>query len=447
MSHPLIGPYKVLRELGAGGMGVVYLGQHQVIGRLAAIKRLLPEFSTNQDMVSRFFNEARLAAVIKHPGLVDIYDFGRLPDGSAYIVMEYLEGETLGHMLERMGKLPYDVAVAVARQAALAVGAAHQKGIVHRDLKPDNLFLVPDDEVAFGLRVRVLDFGIAKLIGGFAGGGGLHTRTGSLMGTPVYMSPEQCRGAGAVDHRSDIYSLACILFEMVTGHRLFNAEGIGEIIAAHMYAAPPAPSRYEPAVPDWLDAIILQSLAKDPAQRFQTMEALATALGARPRHSGAGPMPRVVQVQVRPPTTLGKSVGELGLPMAPTTVDGGPPRRSRKPLLAIGGAALLVAAVVTSVALTRRGEAPPAPIPAAVEPPAAPPAVVPAPAPVVAAPEPAPAPTPDAGVAAAPEPAPVATPAPPPPKKKPATKPSPAPKRPAAKEPQKAPETVDPFAE
>jgi serine/threonine protein kinase len=200
MLSEVIGSYRVLRQLGAGGMGVVYLAQHTVIGRHAAIKLLLPQYSADPEIVGRFFNEARTAALIRHPGLVDVYDFGRLPDGSAYLVMEYLTGETLASMLARHGRLPEELALALARQIAGAVGAAHHKGIVHRDLKPDNIFVVQDEEVPVGMRARILDFGIAKLSVELAEHG-VKTRTGSFIGTPVYMSPEQCRGARTVDGR------------------------------------------------------------------------------------------------------------------------------------------------------------------------------------------------------------------------------------------------------
>src|SRR5260221_11603057 len=145
-------------------MGVVYVAQHTLIGRRVAIKVLLPEMSVNQDMVNRFFNEARATALIKHPGLVDIFDFGYHSSGCAYIAMELLEGESLKDRLAH-GGLPVATTILVARQIAKAVGAAHDKGIVHRDLKPDNVFLVPDSDMVGGLRVKVLDFGIAKLAG------------------------------------------------------------------------------------------------------------------------------------------------------------------------------------------------------------------------------------------------------------------------------------------
>src|SRR5262249_39008177 len=175
MSGKLSGRYRSLREPGIGGMGVVYLAQHAIIGRLAAIKLLLPKYSVSQEMIGRIFNEARMTALIKHPGLVDVYDFGRLPDGRAYLVMEYLEGETLASMIARVRRRAAELAVGIARQIAAAVGAAHGKGIVHRDLKPDNVFIVADEEAALGARARILDFGIAKLAPELTGGGKLHT--------------------------------------------------------------------------------------------------------------------------------------------------------------------------------------------------------------------------------------------------------------------------------
>ena len=305
-----IGTYKILRELGEGGMGKVYLAQHQVIGRLAAIKLLLPEFSANEEMVGRMCNEARMTSLIRHPGLVDVYDFGRLPNGSAYIVMEYLEGETLSALLVRNGPLAPDVARALARQVAAAVGAAHGKGIVHRDLKPDNIFIVADEELDIGVRARVLDFGIAKLGAGLAGGGH-RTRTGSMMGTPIYMSPEQCRGAGSVDARTDIYSLGCILFEMLTARQLFGFEGVGDIIVAHLHQVPPPASRFEPEVPAWLDAVLAKLLAKDPAARYQSMDEVSVALGGKPRNRPSVPQTSGEKwVPPKTPTTLGQTAGQ-----------------------------------------------------------------------------------------------------------------------------------------
>jgi serine/threonine-protein kinase len=228
-----VGSYVIRRVLGEGGMGRVYLAEHQLIGKRAAIKVLLPQYSSQAEIVNRFFNEARASSMLKHPGVIDVYDFGRLPDGSAYLMMEFLEGQSLAARL-RAGSLALELALDIARQVALALGAAHAHGIVHRDLKPDNVFLVPDTELRAGVRTKVLDFGIAKLTDDQGGGGAGATRTGAIIGTPTYMSPEQCRGAGKVDHRSDVYSLGCMLFEMLSGRPPFVAEGPGEVIAAHL---------------------------------------------------------------------------------------------------------------------------------------------------------------------------------------------------------------------
>src|SRR5262245_9372543 len=195
-------------------MGTVYLGEHILLGRRAAIRTLLPTLSSNREIVDRFFNEARAISAISDPGVVQIFDFGYHVDGTAYIVMEVLEGESLATRLERMGKLPLVDALRLARQLSSSLAAAHTRRIIHRDLKPGNVFVIRDPEVPGGERTKILDFGICKL------GDPEHahtTLTGTMLGTPVYMSPEQCRGAGRVDHRSDIYSLGCVLFHMIVG--------------------------------------------------------------------------------------------------------------------------------------------------------------------------------------------------------------------------------------
>ena len=210
--------YEVRSIVGEGGMGAVYLAEHPFMGRKAAIKVLRPELAQDRGLVERFMNEARAANAIHHPNIIDIIDVGLLPSGVPYLMMEFLEGESLAKRIER-GRLTIAEAVDVATQTASALQAAHGKGIVHRDLKPDNLFLVPDDGRPFGARVKVLDFGIAKLRGELSGGGA-KTQTGSVMGTPPYMSPEQCRGiTEEIDHRTDIYALGIILYEMLAGRR------------------------------------------------------------------------------------------------------------------------------------------------------------------------------------------------------------------------------------
>jgi eukaryotic-like serine/threonine-protein kinase len=431
-----VGSYEIVRQLGRGGMGTVFLGRHKVIGRLAAIKLILPELSMNEEMVARIFNEARVTAAISHPGLVDIYDFGRHGNGCAYLVMEYLEGESLAQHLDRGGRLQLEVALALGRQIAAAVAAAHRQGIVHRDLKPENVFLVADDENAVGLRARVLDFGIAKLAAGDRITA-VRTRTGSLIGTPAYMSPEQCRGAsGVVDARSDIYSVGCILFEMLCGRRVFEYEGLGEIIAAQLYESPPAPREIEPALPEWVEAVVLRALAKDPADRQSTMEQLFAELrGAR--HAAPRLTPPPAEAVARVPTTFSRMAGEMTPP---------PPPRRRSWIFALGAFAALTAAGATA-ALWPAAAPPAAVVPAAAPAPAAPrPIAVPVPVPVAAPAPPAPVPVLVAAPPPAPEPAAAAAPPPPKPASPPPRRRRPAP-APAPTPAPKHKQILDPYSE
>jgi serine/threonine-protein kinase len=288
-----LGSYKVLRVLGQGGMGQVFLAEHPLIGKRAAVKVLLPQYSNDPEIVNRFFNEARSATLIRHPGIVEIFDFGHHANGSAYIIMEYLEGESLGDRLKRERPLSIELTVEVARQVAGALGAAHQKGIVHRDLKPDNVYLVNDSDMPLGIRTKLLDFGIAKLSSGAAAAGVSKTRTGMMMGTPLYMSPEQCRGAGSVDHRADIYSLGCMIFEMCAGRLPFVFEGPGEIIAAHIFQPPPALHDLVPGVPPVLDQAVARALAKQADQRYASAFDLARELDAVAPRSQSARLPQV----------------------------------------------------------------------------------------------------------------------------------------------------------
>jgi serine/threonine-protein kinase len=268
--HMLFGQYRVVDCLGEGGMGVVYAALHTLLDRPAAVKVLHARLLVDNETVTRFFNEARAAAVIRHPGVVEIYEFGRTDDGAAFIVMELLQGETLRARIDR-GPMTWGTALGLVRQIACALGAAHAKGIVHRDLKPDNIFLVPDPEVVGGERIKLLDFGIAKLAGSSAGQN--RTRTGAVIGTPTYMAPEQCRGV-AVDARADLYSLGCILFELCAGRPPFGSQATGDMVAAHIQEPPPAISSLVNGVPQELDALAQRMLAKVPADRVQTTDEL-----------------------------------------------------------------------------------------------------------------------------------------------------------------------------
>jgi serine/threonine-protein kinase len=273
----VVGNYRIVSELGRGGMGMVYRAEHVQLGRPAALKMLLPQMSGDPTIVQRFFNEARAASAIDHPGIVEIYDFGRHVDGRAYIVMALLKGESLDHKLLYGAMPPLEGATIVA-QVAGALAAAHTRGIVHRDLKPDNIYLVPNELMPNGTQVKLLDFGIAKLADDPTG---FKTQTGLMIGTPAYMSPEQCMGRSDLDHRTDLYSLGCILFHVLTGRPPFLSDhGTGVMIAAHMRDPAPHPRSINPNVPDSLAAITMRLLEKDPGARFQTATELRAALVA-----------------------------------------------------------------------------------------------------------------------------------------------------------------------
>ncbi len=274
MLGEVLGNYRVVEPLDSGGMGSVYRAEHTHLGKPAAIKLLHPELTTNDEIVKRFFNEAKAATAIRHPGIIEVYDFGYTREGQAYFVMELLDGEPLGKRLKAQMRLSELEAATIAKGIANVLKAAHGKGIVHRDLKPDNIFLIPGDD---GDRVKVLDFGVAKLADVFPAET-RHTQTGALMGTPLYMAPEQARSAAAIDHRADLYSLGCILYELIAGVPPFNGEGAGEIIALQMFS-PPQPLRDRLAsVSPELEEIVMKLLEKEPPDRYQSAAEVVAAL-------------------------------------------------------------------------------------------------------------------------------------------------------------------------
>ncbi|MBA3502745.1 MAG: serine/threonine protein kinase, partial [Deltaproteobacteria bacterium] len=240
-----IGNYLVRQKLGEGGMGAVYLAEHPGIGKKVALKVLHNEFSTNQEVAARFFNEAKAVNDIGHPNIVDIHDFGIIQGGvgreqMVYFIMEYLAGNSLSGLIRQEAPLPPERALGIGLQVADALAASHKCGIVHLDLKPDKIMLIRRHrETDF---VKLLDFGIAKLTGESAGSS--RTRTGIVMGTPAYMSPEQCEGRGNVDHRADIYALGIVLYELITARVPFYGEGYGEILVQHLTQMPLPPSQF-----------------------------------------------------------------------------------------------------------------------------------------------------------------------------------------------------------
>jgi eukaryotic-like serine/threonine-protein kinase len=347
MIGTVLGSYRITRELSAGGMGQVYAADHTVLGRRAAVKFLRGELSENTEIVQRFFNEAKAATAIRHPGIIEVFDFGYTDQGRAYIIMELLDGEPLSQRIAR-GPLPEGDAAQIARGIASALVAAHDKGIVHRDLKPDNIFLIPDPDLPLGERPKVLDFGIAKL-GDHMPKDLRHTVTGALIGTPLYMAPEQARAAATIDARADLYSLGCILYEMLVGAPPFAAEGAGELIALHMFGKPELPSARGANVTPELQTITMRLLEKEPRDRFESAAALVDALG------------RLLQrMNVRVSTPL-----PVAAPV--TTLVVAPPARSNLPLIAGAVTALLAGAAVMVVVRSMHREpqpAPPAPAPA-----------------------------------------------------------------------------------
>jgi serine/threonine protein kinase len=258
-----IGKYRILKQLGQGGMGMVYEGLREDIGVRAAIKILRPEYAQHEETAMRFFNEARAVNIIKHPAIVRIFDYGRLDSGSAYLAMEFLEGETLRSRIQRSGRLSETDSIRLGRQIASGLAAAHAKQIVHRDLKPDNVFVVQDAEAPGGERTKILDFGIAKL----ASNNPVQTQRDARLGTPIYMAPEQFLSAGEVDDRADVYSLGVILFEMLSGRPPFLSEKISEIMSMHIQEPPPPLHERVPGIDLRLHALVESTLRKAPEQR------------------------------------------------------------------------------------------------------------------------------------------------------------------------------------
>jgi serine/threonine-protein kinase len=293
MIGELLGNYRIVAKLGSGSMGVVFLGEHQRLVRRAAIKLLAPHLVRNQHVLQRFFNEALATSVIRHPGIVDVFDCDVDANGRAYMVMEHLEGETLADRLQQEGRLHWRQACLIVRQAAEALGAVHDKGIVHRDLKPENLFLLLDPRDATAVVVKVLDFGVARLLA--QDPASRLTMRGVLLGTPEYMCPEQCAGA-EVDHRADVYALGCILFEMLGGLPPFVAETVQELISAHQYF--PVPPLRDPveAIPTWLAELLARMLAKEPGERPASMHEVVKVMRAHE----ATAAPAASPVEARP---------------------------------------------------------------------------------------------------------------------------------------------------
>src|SRR6185437_9807434 len=273
------GNFRIVRRLGSGAMGTVFLAEHERIARSAAIKVLAPEFAPNAELLGRFFDEARATSLIHHPAIVEVLDCGVHPGGQPYITMEYLAGQTLAELLEQVGAIPWPEACVMAAQIADGLGAAHRHRIVHRDLKPANVMRLADAAAPPGEApvpaIKVLDFGVAKLL--HDSQSGVRTHPGRLLGTPEYMAPEQCGGEGTIDARTDIYALGCVLYELVSGNPPFPVDNLNDLIVAHRWREPPAAAS-EADVPLAVDRLIARMLAKRQDDRPPNMESVARAL-------------------------------------------------------------------------------------------------------------------------------------------------------------------------
>ena len=353
-----VGDYEVLEVLGAGGMGRVYKVRNVISDRVEAMKVLLPDLAGDAELADRFMREIKVQASLDHPNIAALHTALRL-DNQLLMLMEYVEGVTIEAVL-RSGHLPIDKAIDYTAQVLSALSYAHAHGVVHRDLKPANMIITPSGVV------KLMDFGIAKMVADRK-----LTQTGRTVGSLYYMSPEQIKGAADLDPRSDLYSLGISLYEMVTGARPFQGDSEYSIMAAHLETNPPPPIQVDPNLPPALSEIILMSLEKDPAQRFQTADAFRSAL-----------------LSVRGPVPTAATPAAAPVVVAPPP----PPARSHRGLyIALGSLATIavIVAAVTQIPKFRHTAAESAPAaavsaPAQQAPPEAAPAAIPAavPAPV-----------------------------------------------------------------
>jgi hypothetical protein len=357
--------FEVRDLIGQGETGWVYLALHPIIGRKAALKVLRREFCQDEALIARFMYDARAANALDHPNFVGVMDVGRLPDGLPYLLMDWLEGETLAARLRRVGRLPLNEALAILDITTAALGAAHRRGIIHGHLKPENIFLSRDATGAGRERIKLLDFGVAKLRGEM---GGESPTGGALLGTPLYCAPEQCRGAlAALDARADVYALGTILYEMLCGRPPFQGPPAAELVTLQLEHAPPAPRVWNPLLSAAMEAAILRTLAKDPGDRFasmaETWEALQAAAAApatpppvvpAPAAEAAQPVltPAPISVPATPPggTVWSAPVGEITAVVRPVT------RRLRRLMLPAAALAVVVVVALSAISDSRERE-------------------------------------------------------------------------------------------
>jgi serine/threonine-protein kinase len=345
--HVIAGRYRLVQRLGQGGMGSVWSAEHLELRSKVAVKLIVPRYANDPDMLSRFVREARAAAALRSPHVVQIFDSG-LDEGLAFIAMEQLEGESLAARLDREHTLSPKLTATVVTHVARAITRAHEANLVHRDLKPENIFLVQNEDE---LVAKVLDFGIAKVLAGEDGEPpSTRTETGKLVGSPYYMSPEQARGRD-VDFRSDLWAIGVLAYECLIGKRPFTGISLGEIILAICTEPEPVPSKSGP-VPEGFDAWFARATARDPNQRFQSARELSAALRrslspdsgvvSDPAEGLTGVTPAVTPRSVEA-SAMGTTTGE------PTSSDAKPaqpakPQRLRYwPVVATAAAAVVAA--------------------------------------------------------------------------------------------------------
>jgi eukaryotic-like serine/threonine-protein kinase len=368
----LAGKYRVERVLGRGGMGIVVAARHLQLDERVAIKLMLPEIAANGEAVARFIREARAAAKIKSEHVVRVFDVATLEDGQPYMVMEYLDGSDLGALLAAHGRLSVGEAIEYLAHVLDAIGEAHRLGIVHRDLKPSNLFLTRGRDGS--PVVKVLDFGISKLSGPLAADESV-TRSSALLGSPLYMSPEQLVSSRDVDARSDIWALGVILFELLTGVRPFQAPSLPQACSLILQGYAPKIREQVAQVPEPLEAAISRCLEREPAARFANVSELATVLAPFAPPRARALIERVALVFCSNDSTASSSsvlASTLGIEGTPGAEEpktdaswgrtAGSLRSRSAPLLAIGTVALSVLAVALAVgyALRRTPEGDPA---------------------------------------------------------------------------------------
>jgi eukaryotic-like serine/threonine-protein kinase len=334
-STVLVGKYRVTREIGRGGMAAVYEAEHLSLGKKVAVKVLAAELAASTIVIERFFREARAAASVKSPYIVDIYDSGRLEDGRPFIAMEMLDGETLYDRMTRIRLIDPESTVRIITLCAKGLMKAHAAGIVHRDLKPENIFLLTAEDGEE--TVKILDFGLAKFYAPMKPDEKTArlTREGAVFGTPAYMSPEQVKGQGTVDHRADLWALGCMAFECLTGRPVWNIDqGVAMTFASIATGPLPVPSNLRPGIPISFDAWFFKALERDPNRRYQTAKELADALA---RAFGTAPSSVASSGDLEPAVLINR------LPFGPgSEVHAESPALPRTPgslLVASGGAA------------------------------------------------------------------------------------------------------------